>query len=952
MLAVSTVVIAPAIKVQVQDAFGNLVLTATDSITLAINNNPGSGTLSGTLVVAAVSGEATFGDISIDKVGTGYTLDATAGGLSTATTASFDITLGAATKLGFSVEPVDTAPGATITPAIKVQVQDAGGNLVAAATDSITLAIGANPGLGTLSGTLVVAAVSGETTFSDISIDNVGSGYTLTATAGGLTGATSAIFNIIVADLVQIHYRWRNDDGGEFFDTGSGADGALTPTGTFNLNTDFTGGRSYADGIAYRVVTPSDGASSVTRFNGADTLSNGLVAGDEVLLINMQGASGDTADVGIYEFTEVLSVTASTITFTGSITKSYDGTTASNQSVVVQRVPNYTSVTLDSTDSITASAWDGLTTTPTGSAGYLTGVVVFRATGTVSVGATASITVNNLGYTGGAGGVGGVNDSGTADGGDNGESYDGTVGSGGDDTLGAICCGNLGTEGGGTATNKNAVSPEGTRGGGGGGGNADAVGTDGAGGGGGGGYGGAGGGGGGGADVGGNTGGAGGNGGTDDSVGGGGGGEGADGANGSAGGNAGSAGGGSPSAAAGTTPDKTGQGGGGSGESSGGVGAGGGGGGGTYSDVTLATILLGSGGGGGGSHDNTPDTGADGGDGGGIIFIIADTVSVSGTISGNGGTGATVVSKAGSGGGGAGGSILIQVNTATLGTGVTATGGSKGGNTDLGGGGGQGGVGRIRVEADSITGTATPTASTTGTPNTAATFAAAEDTLLLALANNTPKRLRFEISNEGTDSSSAITYLLEVSDPNPASCSVGVFSAVPTGATGHWQVVDSGNLTDGNATMNVASGLTDENTTFVPGEVKDTGNQTGGITLSITEFTEIEFAVQATANAANGGLYCFRLTNAGATTNFTFTQHAQVTVGGVDNFLVEAVGGGSIATQTAGSPFNIKITARDFLNNTVTGFSGTADITSTGNLSAGGVTTVAFTNGVCWLRTV
>ena len=188
---VSTVAVSPAIKVQVHDAGGNLVPTATDNITLMINNNPGSGTLSGTLVVAAVSGEATFNDITIDKVGTGYTLDATVGGLSTATSASFDITVGAATQLVYSVEPSNTAATLSITPAIKVQVHDAGGNVVPTATDNITLAINSNPSSGTLSGTLVVAAISGEATFNDISIDKVGTGYTLDATTGGLSSLKS-----------------------------------------------------------------------------------------------------------------------------------------------------------------------------------------------------------------------------------------------------------------------------------------------------------------------------------------------------------------------------------------------------------------------------------------------------------------------------------------------------------------------------------------------------------------------------------------------------------------------------------------------------------------------------------------------------------------------------------------------------------------------------------------
>ena len=204
--AVSTVAVSPAIKIQVQDAGGNLVTTATDSITLAINNNPGSGTLSGTFTVAAVSGEATFNDISIDKIGSGYTLDATASGLSTATSASFDITLGAAAQLVYSVGPTNAVSTVAISPAIKVQVQDAGGNLVPTATDSITLAINNNPSSGTLSGTLTVSAVSGEATFNDISIDKIGIGYTLDATASGLTTPTSASFDITVGSATQLVY--------------------------------------------------------------------------------------------------------------------------------------------------------------------------------------------------------------------------------------------------------------------------------------------------------------------------------------------------------------------------------------------------------------------------------------------------------------------------------------------------------------------------------------------------------------------------------------------------------------------------------------------------------------------------------------------------------------------------------------------------------------------------
>jgi hypothetical protein len=50
-------------------------------------------------------------------------------------------------------------------------------------TDLVTIAIGTNPGPGTLGGTLTVAAVNGVAVFDDLDIYPSGDGYTLVATA-------------------------------------------------------------------------------------------------------------------------------------------------------------------------------------------------------------------------------------------------------------------------------------------------------------------------------------------------------------------------------------------------------------------------------------------------------------------------------------------------------------------------------------------------------------------------------------------------------------------------------------------------------------------------------------------------------------------------------------------------------------------------------------------------
>src|SRR5213078_4121744 len=73
--------------------------------------------------VAAVAGVATFADLSVDKAGGGYTLQATAGSL-TAPSQSFTISPAAAAKLAFTVQPSMTQAGATITPAVRVIARD------------------------------------------------------------------------------------------------------------------------------------------------------------------------------------------------------------------------------------------------------------------------------------------------------------------------------------------------------------------------------------------------------------------------------------------------------------------------------------------------------------------------------------------------------------------------------------------------------------------------------------------------------------------------------------------------------------------------------------------------------------------------------------------------------------------------------------------------------------
>ncbi len=100
--------------------------------------------------------------------------------------------------LAFTVQPTTTLPLVAMRP-VHVTVLDAQGNQATTFNGPVTITIGRNGGIlipGKLSGTVTVSAVDGVAVFSDLSIDQLGNGYTLKASAVSVSGAESAPFNI------------------------------------------------------------------------------------------------------------------------------------------------------------------------------------------------------------------------------------------------------------------------------------------------------------------------------------------------------------------------------------------------------------------------------------------------------------------------------------------------------------------------------------------------------------------------------------------------------------------------------------------------------------------------------------------------------------------------------------------------------------------------------------
>jgi len=120
-----------------------------------------------------------------------------AGLLSQSVTFTFDCLVD---FLIYTFEPTNTSVGVVINGGTEVvaEVRDASGAVLDSFTGPVIISIGNDPsgGTATLGGTTTVNAFNGVASFDDLTIDTVGTGYTLIVSAGGLIDLESSPFDI------------------------------------------------------------------------------------------------------------------------------------------------------------------------------------------------------------------------------------------------------------------------------------------------------------------------------------------------------------------------------------------------------------------------------------------------------------------------------------------------------------------------------------------------------------------------------------------------------------------------------------------------------------------------------------------------------------------------------------------------------------------------------------
>ena len=186
----------PAVQVSVLDEKGNVVPNGSNSVYLALVNNPTASPLYGVKAKSAVNGVATFSDLRLSRAGKGYTLRATATGLTATVSVPFNIITGCAERLVFLTAPSNTSVGAVIAPAMRVAAVDGLGNVVPSYALPVTIALHCNPGRAVLGGTRSVTPVGGIATFNDVTISRAGTGVTLRAYSPRVTSVVSGGFTV------------------------------------------------------------------------------------------------------------------------------------------------------------------------------------------------------------------------------------------------------------------------------------------------------------------------------------------------------------------------------------------------------------------------------------------------------------------------------------------------------------------------------------------------------------------------------------------------------------------------------------------------------------------------------------------------------------------------------------------------------------------------------------
>ncbi len=190
-----------------EDPYGNIDPTYTGSATLALSSNPGGGTFGGSTIQGFSNGLATFAGLTVSQPGTGYTLQASSVGLSPSASLgllTFSVTPAPAASQLVIITPPPGRIVAGTTFGFSVAAEDAKGNVDTAFNGGVVIGLSSNPTGGVLGGATSAQLTNGVASFSSLTLDQAGTGYTIQAASGGLAPSNTPAFVVTAASASQL----------------------------------------------------------------------------------------------------------------------------------------------------------------------------------------------------------------------------------------------------------------------------------------------------------------------------------------------------------------------------------------------------------------------------------------------------------------------------------------------------------------------------------------------------------------------------------------------------------------------------------------------------------------------------------------------------------------------------------------------------------------------------
>ncbi|HVP75536.1 MAG TPA: invasin domain 3-containing protein, partial [Gaiellaceae bacterium] len=276
--------------------------TSTTTITVTLRNGAGSalpasgGTVTLQTTAGSLSSVTDNGDGTYTATLTSTTLAQTAtvtgrlDGQDLTSSPTVTFAPGAPAQLAFGTEPQSSVTaGATLSP-VTVDVLDANGNLVTSSSAAVTLDFATNPGSATLGGTATKNAVAGVATFDDLSIEQAAAGYSFSASATGVSAATSTTFTVDPDNATTIAA-----SAGDSQSATVNTDVATSPS---VLVTDEYGNPVAGVAVTFAVASGGGGATGTSATTDATGLASvgswllGLGAGSNTLTASATGLTG------------------------------------------------------------------------------------------------------------------------------------------------------------------------------------------------------------------------------------------------------------------------------------------------------------------------------------------------------------------------------------------------------------------------------------------------------------------------------------------------------------------------------------------------------------------------------------------------------------------------------------------------------------------------------------